>query len=62
MNLCVNVLIGLAVLAFLVGTLGRFIFGGQWLGNEPVVFWRGAMGFLAFAITLILLQIRDGRR
>ncbi len=62
MNFCINVLIGLAVLAFLVGALGRFLFDGQWLGNEPVVFWRGAMGFLAFAIALILLQIRDARR
>ncbi len=62
MNLCIKVLLGLAGLAFLVGTLGRFLFDGHWLGNEPVVFWRGAMGFLAFAIALILLQIRDAGR
>jgi hypothetical protein len=62
MNLVINVLIGLAILAFLVGTLGRFIFGGLWMGNEPVVYWRGAIGFLAFAVTFILIQIRDGKR
>lgn len=61
MKLCINTLITLAALAFLAGTLGRFLFGGHWLGNEPVVFWRGSMGFLGFAITLILLQIRDAK-
>jgi hypothetical protein len=54
-----NILLILAVLAFLVGTLARFFSGGVLLGNEAVVYWRGAMGFLAFAIALILLQIRD---
>ena len=54
-----NILLILAVLAFLVGTLARFLSGGVLMGNEAVVYWRGAMGFLAFAIALILLQIRD---
>ena len=55
----INALLVLAVLAFLVGTLGRFATGGAILGQEPVVFWRGSIGLLAFAMTLILLQIRD---
>jgi hypothetical protein len=59
MNQLIKALIVLAALAFLVGTFGRFVFGGSILGLEPVVFWRGAMGFLAFAMTLILIQIRD---
>ena len=54
-----NVLLMLAVLAFLVGTLARFFSNGVVFGNEAVVYWRGAMGFLAFAIVLILMQIRD---
>jgi hypothetical protein len=53
------VLICLAALAFVVGTLGRFFLDGSLLGIEPVVYWRGAIGFLAFAMTLILIQIRD---
>jgi hypothetical protein len=54
-----DILIVLAVAAFLVGTLARFFSGGTLLGNDAVVYWRGAMGFLAFAIALILIQIRD---
>jgi hypothetical protein len=61
MNQLINGLIVLAVVAFLSGTLGRFVLGGSFLGLEPVVFWRGAIGFLGFAVTLILLQIRDGQ-
>ena len=59
MNQIVNVLLILAVLAFLVGTLARFLSDGVLLGNEAVVYWRGTMGFLAFAIALTLIQIRD---
>ena len=59
MKQLVNVLLILAVLAFLTGTLARFFAGGMLLGNEAVVYWRGAMGFLAFAVTLVLIQIRD---
>jgi len=54
-----NILLALAVLAFLTGTLARFFSDGVLLGNEAVVYWRGAMGFLAFAMALILIQIRD---
>lgn len=59
MKTLIHGLVVLAVLAFLVGTLGRFATGGSILGQEPYVFWRGSMGLLAFAITLILMQIRD---
>ena len=54
-----NILLALAALAFLTGTLARFFSDGVLLGNEAVVYWRGAMGFLAFAMALILIQIRD---
>jgi len=59
MKMLVNILIILAAIAFLVGTAIRFLHGGHFLGQEPVVYWRGAIGFLAFASTLILMQIRD---
>lgn len=61
MKALINALVVLAGLAFVVGTLGRFVTGGAIMGQEPVVFWRGAVGLLAFAVTLILLQIRDKR-
>jgi hypothetical protein len=48
------VLIGLAALAFCVGTYAAF--SHQVILLEPVGFWRGAVGFLLFAITL---QIMD---
>ena len=60
MNRLINTLILLAALAFIVGTLARFLGGGNLLGNEAVVYWRGSIGFLAFAATLLLVQIRDG--
>jgi len=58
-NRFIEVLICLAALAFVVGTLGRFFLDGSLLGIEPVVYWRGAIGFLAFAMTFTLIQIRD---
>jgi hypothetical protein len=54
-----NLLLGLAALAFLIGTLARFLSDGLLFGNEAVVYWRGAMGFLGFAIALLLVQLRD---
>jgi len=59
MKMLVNILVILAAVAFVAGTGARFLHGGQFLGHEPVVYWRGAIGFLAFASTLILMQIRD---
>lgn len=61
MKQMVNILLGLAVAAFLTGTVARFVSSGELLGNDAVVYWRGAMGFLAFAIALTLIQIRDSQ-
>ena len=44
------VLIGLAALAFCVGTTHAFMHVAYFL--EPVGYWRGAVGFLLFAIAL----------
>jgi hypothetical protein len=43
-------LIGLAALAFAVGTTAAFTHSAFLL--EPVGYWRGAVGFLLFAIAL----------
>jgi len=59
MKQVINILLVLAALAFLIGTLARFLSDGVLIGNEAVVYWRGAMGFLAFAIALLLIQLRD---
>jgi hypothetical protein len=56
-NLCWT-LIGLAALAFATGTWLAFTKATFML--EPQGFWRGAMGFLAFAIAIRLMD--DGRR
>jgi hypothetical protein len=48
-NVC-WLLIGIAALAFGVGTFAAFTH--QVLLLEPVGFWRGAVGFLLFAIAL----------
>jgi len=49
-------LIGLAGLAFVVGTV--LAFSGQSFLIEPVGYWRGAVGFLLFAMAL---RMMDGR-
>jgi hypothetical protein len=51
------VLIGLAALAFTVGTLTAFSHREFLL--EPVGFWRGAIGFLLFAIALRMMDSRQ---
>jgi hypothetical protein len=56
-NLC-WALIGLAALAFVTGTW--LAFTRTTLTLQPQGFWRGAMGFLAFAIAIRLMD--DGRR
>ena len=48
-NVC-WLLIGLAALAFCVGTFAAFTH--QVILLEPVGFWRGAVGFLLFAIAI----------
>ena len=47
-------LIGLAALAFCVGTFAAFTH--QVILLEPVGFWRGAVGFLLFAIALRMME------
>ncbi len=47
-------LIGLAALAFGVGTFAAFTH--QVIVLEPVGFWRGAVGFLLFAIALRMMD------
>jgi hypothetical protein len=47
-------LIGLAALAFTIGTAHAFTHKVFLL--EPVGFWRGAVGFLLFAIALRMMD------
>jgi hypothetical protein len=49
-------LIGLAALAFCVGTATAFTH--QTFLLEPVGYWRGAVGFLLFAIALRAMDSR----
>jgi hypothetical protein len=49
-------LIGLAALAFGMGTFAAFTH--QVIMLEPVGFWRGAIGFLLFAIAFRLMEPR----
>jgi hypothetical protein len=46
--------IGLAALAFIVGTATAFTHQTYLL--EPVGYWRGAIGFLMFAIALRVMD------
>ena len=50
------VLIGLAALAFVVGT--AIAFAHQTFLLPPVGYWRGAVGFLLFAIAIRLMAPR----
>jgi uncharacterized membrane protein len=54
-NIC-WLLIGLAALAFAVGTITAF--AHQLFLLEPVGYWRGAVGFLLFAIALRMMDSR----
>jgi uncharacterized membrane protein len=54
-NLCWT-LIGLAAAAFVVGTITAFAHTTFLL--EPVGYWRGAMGFLLFAIAFRMMETR----
>ena len=47
-------LIGLAALAFTVGTIVAF--AHQTFLLEPVGYWRGAVGFLLFAIAIRMMD------
>jgi hypothetical protein len=54
-NLC-WLLIGLAALTFALGT--SIAFAHTTLLLEPVGYWRGAVGFLLFAIALRAMESR----
>ena len=54
-NLCWTLIV-LAGAAFVVGTATAF--SHQVFLLEPVGYWRGAVGFLLFAITLRLMDSR----
>jgi hypothetical protein len=54
-NLC-WILIALAAAAFVVGTLTAF--GHTVFLLEPVGYWRGAVGFLLFAIAFRMMENR----
>lgn len=49
------VLIALGALAFVVGTYCAFA-GQLVVGRSGVTYWRGAVGFAVFAISLLQLQ------
>jgi hypothetical protein len=51
-------LIGLAALAFSIGTVAAF--SHQVMLLEPVGYWRGAVGFLLFAIALRMMDRQSG--
>lgn len=52
-----TVLLVLAAIAFLVGAYSAFS-GVLIVGRLPVTYWRGAVGLLLFAITLLLMERR----
>jgi hypothetical protein len=56
-NVC-WVLIIMAAVAFVVGALLAFGGGQAWL-LPPQGYWRGAVGFLLFAIALRLMDVRS---
>jgi hypothetical protein len=58
-NLCWT-LIALAALAFVVGTVVAF--RHQPFLLQPAGYWRGAIGFLAFAIAIRLMDRRSDER
>jgi len=62
-----NVLIVLAAIGILAGFVIRLsesaarvtLQGRMPAFADPVFYWRGAMAFLAFAIAIVVIQIRD---
>ena len=50
-----TVLLALAAIAFIVGAYSAFS-GAHVIGRMPVTYWRGAVGMLLFAITLLLME------
>jgi len=62
MKIVYHALIVVAGIAFILGVVIKiFMEGGTslpaWLA--PITLWRGAIGSIAFALTFILLDVRD---
>ncbi len=57
MRVLITLLMVLAALGLLLGLGIRLVKGG-FLG-DPVFYWRGSMALLAFAIAMLLVQMRD---
>lgn len=57
MRMLVNALVVVGALGFVVGAIEKV--AGFVLWFIPQTYWRGAMGCAAFAIALILMEIRD---
>jgi hypothetical protein len=56
MHQLILVLIILAAVLFVIGTLSR-VLKFQIMGHEPTIWWRGSVGLLGFSIALILWRI-----
>ncbi len=57
MRQLILVLVVLAAVAFVVGAVSAFFMSSAPIvGKAPVTYWRGAIGFLLFAITLLLME------
>ena len=50
-----SILLAAAAVAYLVGGISLFM-GAHMMGHDSVVWWRGAMGLIGFAIALSLTQ------
>lgn len=58
-----NVLLIVAALALLVGLIVRLVQTASGYVRvaygDPLFYWHGAMAFIAIAIAIVLIQIRD---
>lgn len=56
----ITLLIVLAAVAFVIGTIhaffGNYTFGIRFVAKSPETYWRGASGLLFFAIALMMLH------
>lgn len=55
MRALAQALVALAVLAFVIGTYAAFA-QTVVVDQHPVTYWRGAVGFLLFAIAFLMLD------
>jgi hypothetical protein len=58
-----NILLILAAVALIIGLIVRIIQTAMGLVplayGDPLFYWHGAMAFVAIAICIVLIQIRD---